>query len=203
MKAAFLLLSIFSLLFSCATGSIYIAVEEKDAITKNFSDPNLKEKHMLTESVMKEIYSRFVSLGANFVKEGLGVMPLLDEKGTRMYYLKVLVRPKELKFDVNTTDPQKRFSQVVHIYLPNYLKGIKGEDLLNFDGLTFGIYWPVRDFSQCKDYGGFIEYAHFSLPKRELLQFLAGEKGLEEVLKVSEVLVSFNLEPPKSVRIEF
>jgi hypothetical protein len=191
------------LLFSCASGPIYMAVTEQEIIKTNYTALELKQKHAENERLIKELLNRFVSLKVNFVKDGLGIMRVIDEKGAPHYYLMLHIRPSGIRFDQNTTDSKKRFSEIVYVHLPKYLSYVKKEDLSNLEGLSFGIYWPVRDFSQCQEYGGFIEYAHFNIPKEELYEFMDGKKGLREVLKGSEIIVSFDLQPPKSVRLEF
>lgn len=203
MKYAVSLLVIIFFLNSCASGPIYMAQKEAEAIKTNYQSLELRRLHIENERVLRDIYNRFMNLKTYFVKEGLGIMAIKGEKDVLRYYLMVCIRPSEIRFDVNKTDERIRFSQIVYVYLPKYLTYIKKHDISNLDGLTFGIYWPVRDSSQCMDYGGFIEYAHFNIPKEELYALLDGKKDIREVLKGSEIITSFNLEPPKSVRIEF
>ncbi|MCX7857659.1 MAG: hypothetical protein N2513_06730 [Deltaproteobacteria bacterium] len=203
MKNISFLFVLILLVYSCASGPVYMATVESEAIKTQYASREAVHIHISNEKVIKEIYSRFSQLGINFVKDGLGIMPIKDEHDKTLYYLMVFIRPKEIRFDVNTTDPEKRLSEIVYIHLRKYLSHIKRSDVKDLDGLSFGLYWPVRDFSQCKEYGGFIEYAHFNIPKDELYSLLDGKKETREVLKVSEIIVSLNLEPPKSVRIEF
>ena len=58
------------------------------------------------------------------------------------------------------TKPKERFAEVFEHHFENNLRYLKAEDVRmdGVDGLAFGVYWPVRDLSQCDKYGGFLEY---------------------------------------------
>ncbi|MCS7280724.1 MAG: hypothetical protein NZ583_03735 [Desulfobacterota bacterium] len=190
-------------IFGCAAGPRYYAVKPSEVIRSNYETVRQNELFYKSEELLREIYARFTALGCKFVKEGLGIMAVKDEEEKLLYYLMILVRPHDLAFDLRATSEKTRFSEIVHVYLPRYVFSIKKEDLVNFDGLTIGIYWPVRDFSVCKEYGGFIEYAHFNIPKMEVYELIDKRRTLSDVLKNSEIIISFNLESPRHVRIEF
>ena len=85
------------------------------------------------------------------------------------------------------------------------MKIIKGSDLNRKDiaGLAFGVYWPVRDFSQCQKNGGFIEYLYVYLKKGDAQDVLAGRRDYMDVLNDAEIYTSWNLQPAKSVRPVF
>jgi len=115
------------------------------------------------------------------------------------------IRPSEIVFDVNTTKPMERFGHILKNYFPKYLKLIKKEDIdrEDIEGLALGIYWPVRDFSQCNQYGGFIEYIHVYIPREDVWDYIDGNKDFQALINSSEVITSLDLEPAKSVRPVF
>jgi hypothetical protein len=114
------------------------------------------------------------------------------------------IRPAEISFDVNTTKPEQRFSYAL-LEVPRYLKLLKSKDLERdgIEGLAFGIYWPVRDFSQCQENGGFIEYLYVYLKKDDAQDILDGRIDYKTALIDSEVITSLDLKPTKSVRPVF
>jgi hypothetical protein len=88
---------------------------------------------------------------------------------------------------------------------PKYLKFMKSSDLDRDDieGLEFGIYWPVRDYSQCNTYGGFIEYIHIYFKKDEAQDVIDGRRDYADSLQDAEIITSLGLQPAKSVRPVF
>ena len=82
---------------------------------------------------------------------------------------------------------------------------LKKEDLdrNDIEGLALGIYWPVRDYSQCDTYGGFVEYIHVYFSRDDAWDVLDGKETFDEAVENSEVITSLNLQPAKSVRPVF
>lgn len=190
------------LLFSCASSSpIYIATSEKEAIRTLYKNENLKIFSSEHDYLLKELYRRLVAKDIDIYPSGLGYT-VFEEDGKDTFYLMVYLRPKEIVFD-KATKPEERLSSVLKDYLPKYIQVLKEEDLTDTSGVAFGIFWPVRDFSQCKKFGGFIEYLIVHLKKKEFLEVLKKEKELFEVLKGAEIVTSQELKEQKSIKLIF
>jgi hypothetical protein len=58
----------------------------------------------------------------------------------------------------------------------------------------------VRDFTQCNEYGGFLEYLNAYISKEDLFNFLDEKKAYVDVIQESEVMVSLDLKPAKNIR---
>lgn len=194
------------LLFSgCATGPVQVATNEADGIRTNYEDPKTKGLFYKYQGLLKDIYSRFNSSGIGIYKEGVGFTTLRGQKGGKFSYLLVSIRPNDINFDEGSTQSNERFSYVIQLYFPKYFKYIKRNDLDkdDIDGLAFGIYWPVRDFTQCDKYGGFIEYAIVYIPKEDVWDLQDHRISMEEVMERAEIMTSLNLAPAISVRPVF
>ncbi len=189
---------------SCAAGPVWVAKNESESIKSSYLDGKSQVLYNKNTDLFRDIYSRYNASRINFYKEGIGVATLKDEKNNMHHYLMVNIRPSEIFFDGNTTKPEQRFSYAL-LEVPRYMKLLKDRDLdrEGFEGLAFGIYWPVRDFSQCQDNGGFIEYLYVYFGKNDAQEILAGRKDYKQALAFAEVFTSLDLKPAQSVRPVF
>ncbi len=192
------------LLCSCAAGPVYMARNESESIKTVYSDSRSQELYGKNTDLFRDLYTRYNASRINFFNEGIGIATLRDEKDKPHQYLMTFVRPPEISFDVNTTKGEERFSYAL-LEVPKYMKLLRPGDLERdgIEGLAFGIYWPVRDFSQCNSNGGFIEYLHVYLNKNDAQDIIAGRKDYKKVLNFAEVITSIDLKPAKSVRPVF
>jgi len=204
MKKSFFLLLMLFILCSCAAGPVYMAKSESESIKSLYGDAKSQELFDKNTNLFKDIYLRYNASHINFSKEGIGVTTLNDDKNHTLRYLMVYIRPPEISFDGNTTKPEERFSYAL-LEVPRYLKLLKSRDLdrSGIEGLAFGIYWPVRDFSRCQENGGFIEYLYVYLNKDDAQDILDGKKDYKKTLAYAEVITSLDLQPAKSVRPVF
>jgi len=188
---------------ACAHGPSYTAKNEGEAIKTGYQDNRLQELNNQNQALLKEIYARFYAAKADFYKDGLGFTDVTNEKGTRMYYLMVRIRPQEIMYKGNKPNADERFSEVLQKSTPNYMKVMKKSDLnvKYIDGLAFGVYWAVRDV--CDTYGGFIEYIEIYTPKQFVDKFLDGSITFQDMLLVSQVLTSLDQRPATSVKPVF
>jgi hypothetical protein len=192
------------ILCSCAAGPVWMAKNESEAIKTVYGDTKSQELFNKNTDLFKDIYFRYSTSHINFYNEGIGITTLKDEKNNILHYLMVYIRPAEISFDGNTTKPEQRFSYVL-LEVPRYLKLLKSKDLERdgIEGLAFGIYWPVRDFSRCQENGGFVEYLYVYLNKDDAQDILDGRRDYKTALVDSEVITSLDLQPAKSVRPVF
>jgi len=193
-------------LVSCATtGPVHIATTESETIKRFYDTPHLQQLAKKYDASLRTIYSRFVSSGIPFYKEGLGFTTIRDELNETYYYLMVHIRPQDIVFNENTTKPEQRFGDVLTSYFQKYLNYIEKTDFdkNDIDGLAFGIYWPVRDFSQCQQSGGFIEYIIIYVNKNDMRDYKTGTKSFVEIIDNSEVITSLNRQAAQSVRPVF
>jgi hypothetical protein len=190
-------------LSACAHGPVYTAKNEGEAIKTGYQDTRLQELNNQNQALLKEIYTRFTTAKVDFYKEGLGFADVTTDKGTRMYYLMVKIRPQEIMYKEMKCTSQERYSEVLQKYAPKYVKFMKKSDLnvKNIDGLTFGVYWPVRDV--CDTYGGFIEYIELYTPTRFVNEFLDGKITFQKMLLDSAVVTSLDNRPATSVKPVF
>jgi hypothetical protein len=201
----FCVIALSFLLFSCASGPVYMAKTEAESMRTAYDDPQLKMLSSKHDGLLKDIYSRYQKANVAFYNQGLGFTSIRDPNGKGQPYLMVNVRPGEICFDETGTKPQQRLSEVLTKYFEKYLSFMTKDDLASPDikGLAFGVYWPVRDFSQCDTYGGFLEYAMVFIRKGDFGQLKDRLKTFPEVAEDSEVLVSQQLSPAVSVRPVF
>jgi hypothetical protein len=182
-----------------------MATSESDAIMKGYTDKRLQQLHQENEALLRELYLRFTKANVNIYKEGIGLSMLTDQKNEKLHYIMVNVRPGEIKFDETATKPEQRFSKVLGTYVQKYFGYMKKSDIdrPDIEGLAFGVYWPVLDFSQCDTYGGFIEYINIYFPKQDVYDLLDGKETFQQAVQNSEVVTSLNLGKPTSVRPVF
>ncbi len=202
-----IVLSILLLAFlcSCAAGPVYVAKSQDESIKTRYNDAQLSKLYAENEAFLRDIYARLHKDNVDLYKEGIGLTLLTDQKNEKLHYVMMNLRPAEIYFNQLTTTPEQRFAHVLQTYFPKYLGYIKKEDLDRDDieGLAIGIYWPVRDYSQCDTYGGFVEYIHVYLPREDVWDYLEGRETFEEAVQNSEVITSLNLQPAKNVRPVF
>jgi len=200
-----LFICLFGFLCSCAAGPIYVATNQTESMKTSYSDAKVRKLYAENESLLKGIYARLNSSNVNIYKEGIGLTILNDDKNEALHYIMLNIRPSEITFDEKATKPEQRFSNVLSNYFPKYLNYIKKEDLKRDDieGLALGIYWPVRDYSQCNQYGGFVEYIHIYFDREDVFDFLDKRKTFVDVVNNAEVITSLDLQPAKSVKPKF
>jgi hypothetical protein len=203
MKRFFILIIVVFFLSACAHGPVYTAKSEGEAIKKDYQDKRLQELYNQNQNLLRELYKRFTSSQVDIYKDGLGFTDFTSTKNVRTYYLMAKVRPQEIMYKEMKCTSDERFSEVIQKYAPKYLKYMKKSDLdiKSIEGLTFGVYWPVRDV--CDTYGGFIEYIEFYTPKQFVNEYLSGTITFQEMLLDSEVITSLNQSPAKSVKPVF
>jgi|WetSurSiteA1Bulk_404760.scaffolds.fasta_scaffold82390_1 hypothetical protein len=204
MKNYFVLLLMLFLFCSCAAGPVWVAKNESESIKSMYLDGKSQELFNKNTDLFKDIYHRYNTSHINFYNEGIGITTLKDDKNNVLHYLMTYIRPAEISFDGNTTKPEERFSYAL-LEVPRYLKLMKSKDLQRdgIEGLAFGIYWPVRDFSQCNKNGGFIEYLYVYLKKDDAQNILDGKINYQRAIADAEVVTSLDLKPAKSVRPVF
>jgi len=192
-------------LCSCGTGAIYVAKNEAESFKNIYEDAQVQKLSKENEALLKGIYQRLVRSNVDIYKEGIGITLLKSDKNEKLHYIMVNVRPSELAFNESTTTPEQRFSYVLQNSFPRYLKFVKKEDLNHDDieGIALGVYWPVRDFSQCDTFGGFIEYIHIYVTKEDVFDLIDNKKNFVDVIQSSEVITSLNLKPAQNVRPVF
>ncbi len=204
MRKALISLMIVLLLGACAHGPVYTAKNEGEAIKKDYQDKRLQDLYSQNQNLLKEIYTRFTASRVDFYKEGLGFTEFTNQRNTRTYFLMVKVRPQEIAYKGEAnTKPDQRFSEVLQRYVPKYLKYVKKSDLdrQSIDGITFGVYWAVRDV--CDTYGGFIEYIELHIPKQFFNEFIDGKITFQEMILDTEVITSLNKGNPTNVKPVF
>ena len=193
-------------LFGCAgTGAVYVAKTESESIKSTYEDPHVQSLQQKNMDLVRDIYRRFVQSNVSIYQGGIGITTLTDQHNEKLHYIMANIRPSDVYFDENTTKPEGRFSHVLMTAFPKYLKFMKSSDLDRDDieGLEFGIYWPVRDYSQCNTYGGFIEYIHIYFKKDEAQDVIDGRRDYADSLQDAEIITSLGLQPAKSVRPVF
>jgi hypothetical protein len=189
-------------LFSCAAGPVYIAKNESEGIKNSYEEAQLRTLYNKNKPLLRDIYTRLTSSRIDIYREGIGFTTLKDDTGDVHYYLMVKIRPSEVVFDEKSSKAEQRFSKVLGGYFEKYLSSIKRDDIerSGVDGVSLGVYWPVRDFSQCKENGGFIEYIIVYVSKEDLNSILEGYKSFAEVASDAEIIASLDLKPPTYMR---
>lgn len=201
MKNIFIL-TLIAVLCSCAAGPVYVAKNESESMKTIYSDTKLNELYQKNGGVLKGIYERLNKANVNIYKEGIGLITLTDTNKEKLHFITMNIRPTEIYFNELNTKPEQRFGYVLSNHFTKYLHFVHKEDLDRDDieGLAMGIYWPVRDFSQCDTYGGFIEYIHIYFIREDVWDYLDGRKTFAELVDGSEVVASLNLQPAKSIK---
>ncbi len=192
-------------LCSCGTGVIYVAKNETESFKTIYEDARVQKLSKENEGLLKGIYQRLIRSHIDVYKEGIGITLLNDQNKEKLHYIMINIRPSELAFNESTTTPEQRFSYVLQNSFPKYLNFVKKEDLNHDDieGLALGVYWPVRDFSQCDTFGGFIEYIHIYFSKEDVWDMLDKKKNFVDAVQSSEVITSLNLKPAQNVKPVF
>lgn len=205
MKAFIIFVLLAFALCSCTPGPVYVARGESDSIKKNYNDKRVQDLFDKNSSLFKDIYKRYSSYNVGIYTDGIGITTLDDLNKEKLHYLMVYVRPKEASFDTNTTKPNDRVATIIKDFVPKYIKTIKSQDIERDDieGLAFGIYWAVRDHSQCDTHGGYIEYLYIFFPKSAAQAYLDGKMSLPEAVDQSEVIASLELKPTVGLRPVF
>ena len=122
--------------------------------------------------------------------------------GQKYYYPLVQVRPRNIMFGEVQTKPQERFAEVYERHFEKNLRLMKVGDLKDgVDGLAFGVYWPVRDLSQCDSHGGFLEYTLIYFSKADFIDLAAKNISLNEAVENAEVVTSLGRKPAKNIKI--
>ena len=180
---------------SCAAGPVYMAKTESEGIKGSYEDIQLKNMYERNRPLFHELYARLTSSHINICPEGLGFTTFRDNAGGTHYYLMVNIRPQEIVFDTNTSKADQRVSAVLGEHLEKYLTYDKMGDIQSSgaEGLSLGVYWPVRNCSQCGQYGGFIEYVMVSLSKNDFSNIFGGKTTFKNLLSTKEIIASLDL----------
>ncbi len=216
MKTTVMLVLLLCTLVSCSAGPVLIAQNEEQAIRTTYQDPGLSELSVRYRPALNDIYRRYRSAGIDIYPGGLGFVNVSDEQDKTLRYLLVEVRPRNIyigevpvKSDgfAHTGEvPSKsteRFSEVFQHHLEKNLRYLKVEDLRmdGVDGLAFGVYWPVRDLSQCDTYGGFLEYMIVYFHKDDFVSLIEKRETFSEAVEDAEVVTSLDQKPPQTVKV--
>ncbi len=185
-------------LVSCAVGPVHMAKTEEESIKNSYDEVQLKSLYDKNKPLLRDIYSRLRSSNINVYREGIGFTTLRDPSQKGHFYLMVNIRPPEIVFDESTSKPEERFSKVMGTYFEKYLTYVKKSDLdaSGTEGLSLGVYWPVRDYSQCRENGGFLEYVIVYFSKDDLNNIYEHRKSFKDVASQAEVIASLDLKAP-------
>jgi len=196
MKKCIIILAVL-FLFSCTVGPVQMAKTEQESIKNSYSESQLNALYDNNKPLLHDIYTRLKGSNMNIYKEGIGFTALGDNKNGRHYYLMVNIRPPEIVFDESSSKPEQRFSKVMGTYFEKYVSLVKKSDLeaSGTEGVSLGVYWPVRDYSQCRENGGFIEYAIVHISKEDMSQMSAGNKTFKQIASEADVVASLDLKP--------
>ena len=190
---------------TACTGNVNLAKTPAEGLKTTYQDPELRALSQKYDGLLKEIYARYTSKKMGIAKEGLGFTSLTDNRGRKVYYLFVETHHEECNFDKNTTTGQQRLQVVLQKYFEPELRVLTKNDIAPSDigGLAFGVAWAVRDYYQCDQYGGFVEYVIAYMSKSDFYAVLDGTKTLSNVLATSEVIASLDQAPPTSIKLTF
>ena len=185
-------------LASCTVGPVHMAKTEDESIKNSYEETQLKNLYDKNKPLLHDIYVRLKSNQINIYREGIGFTTLRDPVNGAHYYLMVNVRPPEIVFDESTSKPEQRYSKVMGTYVEKYLTYVKKSDIdsAGVEGLSFGVYWPVRDYSQCKENGGFLEYVIVHLSKDDLNSLYNKKRTFADVAAHTDVIASLDLKAP-------
>lgn len=197
-----MVLAIFLCAVVACTGPIHVAKTENDGIKTAYQDPELSDLSQKYQPVLKEIYERYQTAGVDVYPNGIGFTSVLDQEGKNHHYLLVQVRPRDIMFGEVQTKPRDRFVEVYKHQFEKNLRLMKPGDLRDgVEGLAFGVYWPVRDLSQCNTYGGFLEYTIIYFHKTDFIDLSAGNVTLTEAVENAEIVTSLDRKPAISIKI--
>lgn len=195
------------LLVSCAMGPVQVAKNESEVFKTTYEDPDLARVYQMNEAALRNIYLTYKSAGIDFYYDGIAVIGLKDPAGRpQEHYVSIKIRPAAIVFEREVSDPDKwpeRLKRITHQEFPKYIQYLKKSDLQfkDIEGMAFGIYWPLRDYTQCDKYGGCIEYAIVYLTNQDIADILSGAKSFLDVAKERRVLASFNSNPAETVNV--
>lgn len=203
MRITLIAISILCFLVSCGSGPVHVAKTEQEGLKASYLDPKLTDLTKQHLGTLKDIYQRYQRAKIDIYPGGIGFTTLSSEKNDKHYYLLVQVRPQDISFDEVKTTPRDRFSEVFERQFEKNLKYVTKRDVQpdNIDGLAFGVYWPVRDLSQCDKYGGFIEYMIIYLQKDDFIDYLNGDMTFSEAAQEGQVFTSLGMQKAESVRV--
>lgn len=189
-------------LLSCAS-SPNIAYTDAEGIKGKYEEPKLAALHHKYRASLQDIFARYHQAAVAIYREGLGFTKLTDRDGQSFYYLMVLVRPSEIAFDRNTTTAEQRLRAILTRHFETNLRYLTLPDLEkdDIDGLAFGVYWAVRDFNECANYGGYLEYAVAYIKKADVISFLNKNVSFSEIAKDAEIVTSQGLKDPVPIRL--
>ncbi|MGD0230904.1 MAG: hypothetical protein ABSC19_11165 [Syntrophorhabdales bacterium] len=202
-KRLLILVFLLCTLVSCGTGPIFIAKNENEGIKGSYQDPQLSELSARYQQNLKGIYKRYRSAGIDVYPNGIGFTAISDNEGRKHCYLLVQVRPRDISFGEAESKPKERFSEVFNHHFEDNLRYLKATDLdmEGVDGLAFGVFWPVRDYSRCNQYGGFLEYTLIYFHKEDFIDLTQKTMTLPEAVNNAEVVISLNRKPPRTVKV--
>ena len=195
------------LLLSC-TGPVQVAKNEHEVFKTTYDDPGLARVYQENEAALRNIYLRYRDAGVDFYYDGIAVIGLKDPTGkTQDHYVSIKIRPAEIVFERDVSDPDKwpeRLKRITHQEFPKYIRYLKESDLKlrDIQGVAFSIYWPLRDYTQCNKYGGCVEYAIVYLDNKHVTEILDGTRPFQDVIRECKVVASFNLQPAETMKID-
>jgi hypothetical protein len=191
-----------SFLAGC-TGYVNLAKTQPESLKASYPDPQLAALNQKYSGLLKEIYARYNAKGIGVAKEGLGFVTVRDSMGGKVAYLFVETHHEECNFDKNSSTGQERLQTVMQKYFEPELKVLTKNDLpSDVSGLAFGVAWAVRDFYQCDQYGGIVEYVVAYMDRSDFYAVLDGTKTLKSVLVSEEVLASLDSQPATPVKMK-
>ena len=195
------------LLVSC-TGPVQVAKNESEVFKATYEDPDLARVYQMNEPALRNIYLTYKNAGIDFYYDGIAVIGLKNPAGkTQDHYLSIKIRPAQIVFDRDVSEPDKwpeRLKRITHQEFPKYIRYLKESDLKlrDIQGLAFSLYWPLRDYTQCDKYGGCIEYAIIYLTNQDVADILGGTRSFVDVAKERHVVASFNLKPAETMKVD-
>ena len=202
MKAAVIFVLFLCVLVSCS-GPVLVAKNESEGIRASYQDPALSALSARYRLALNDIYRRYQSAGIDVYPDGIGFVSVSGSKGEKLHYLLVQVRPRDIMFGEVQTKPTARFSEVFEHHFENNLRYLKAGDVRmhGVDGVAFGVYWPVRDLSQCDSHGGFLEYMIVYFHKDDFVSLIEKQTTLSEAVDNAEVVTSLARKPARSVKV--
>ena len=194
-------------LVSCAMGPVQVAKNESEVFKTNYEDPDLARVYKMNEEALRNIYLIYKKAGVDFYYDGIAVIGLKAiGGGMQDHYASIKIRPAAIVFDRAASEPEKwreRLTRITRQEFPKYIRYLKKSDLQfkDIEGLAFGIYWPLRDYTQCDTYGGCIEYAIIYLSNQDVADVIDGTRPFLDVARQGRVVASFNRQPAEFMKI--
>ena len=202
MKAAVIFVLFLCVLVSCS-GPVLVAKNESEGIRASYQDPALSALSARYRLALNDIYRRYQSAGIDVYPDGIGFVSVSGSKGEKLHYLLVQVRPRDIMFGEMQTNPKERFAEVFEHHFERNLRHLKADDVRmdGVDGVAFGVYWPVRDLSQCDEYGGFVEYTIIYFHRDDFVGLAENRMTLSEAVDNAQVVTSLDRKPAKTVKV--